>query len=94
MKKIFVITILMVLAVTIANAQTTLKKVYDETIDPSSTYQLVNALIKANKEFELVIIPGADHTMGEDYGEHKRYDFFVKNLLGVDPPKWNLINSK
>ena len=36
----------------------------------------------------------ADHTMGEDYGEHKRYDFFVKNLLGVDPPKWNLINSK
>lgn len=67
MKKIFVITILMVLAVTIANAQTALKKVYDETIDSSSTYQLVNALIKANKEFELVIIPGADHTMGEDY---------------------------
>ena len=94
MKKTFIITILMVLAVTIANAQTALKKVYDETIDASSTYQLVNALIKANKEFEFVIIPGADHTMGEDYGEHKRYDFFVKNLLGVDPPKWNLINSK
>ena len=53
MKKAFIITILMVLAVTIANAQTTLKKVYDETIDPSSTYQLVNALIKANKEFDL-----------------------------------------
>ena len=52
MKKTFVITILMVLAVTIANAQTALKKVYDETIDPSSTYQLVNALIKANKEFK------------------------------------------
>mgnify|MGYP004644143709 FL=1 len=66
----------------------------DDNVDPSSTYQLVNALIKANKEFEFVIIPGADHTMGEDYGEHKRYDFFVKNLLGVDPPKWNLINSK
>ena len=66
----------------------------DDNVDPSSTYQLVNALIKANKEFEFVIIPGADHAMGEDYGEHKRYDFFVKNLLGVDPPKWNLINSK
>lgn len=66
----------------------------DDNVDPSSTYQLVNALIKANKEFELVIIPGTDHTMGEDYGEHKRYDFFVKNLLLFDPPKWNLINSK
>lgn len=66
----------------------------DDNVDPSSTYQLVNALIKANKESELVIIPGADHTMGEDYGEHNRYDFFVKNLLGVDPPKWNLINNK
>ena len=65
----------------------------DDNVDPSSTYQLVNALIKANKEFEFVIIPGADHTMGEDYGEHKRYDFFVKNLLGVDPPKWNLIKE-
>lgn len=39
----------------------------DDNVDPSSTYQLVNALIKANKEFEFVIIPGADHTMGEDY---------------------------
>ena len=66
----------------------------DDNVDPSSTYQLVDALIKANKEFELFIIPGADYTMGEDYGEHKRYDFFVKNLLGVDPPKWNLINNK
>ena len=66
----------------------------DDNVDPSSTYQLVNALIKANKEFELVIIPGTDHTLGEDYGEHKRYDFFVRNLLAVDPPKWNLINSK
>ena len=32
---------------------------------------------------------GAHHTMGESYGEHKRYDFFVKNLLGVNPPKWS-----
>ena len=39
----------------------------DDNVDPSSTYQLVNALIKANKEFEFVIIPGTDHTMGEDY---------------------------
>ena len=49
---------------------------------------MVNALIKANKDFELVVIPGALHTMGEDYGEHKRYDFFVRHLMNADPPKW------
>ena len=51
--------------------------------------QVVNALIKANKDFELVVIPGARHTMGEDFGEHKRYDFFVRNLLKVNPPAWD-----
>lgn len=63
----------------------------DDNVDPSSSYQVVNALQKANKDFEFILIPGAHHTMGESYGEHKRYDFFVKNLLGVDPPAWNTI---
>jgi len=61
----------------------------DDNVDPASTMQVVNALQKAGKDFELVVIPGAHHTMGESFGEHKRYDFFVKNLLGVNPPKWN-----
>ena len=60
----------------------------DDNVDPASTMQLANALIKAGKNFELVVIPGAHHTMGEAFGEHKRFDFFVKNLLKVDPPKW------
>ena len=60
----------------------------DDNVDPASTYQLANALIKANKNFELVVLPGVRHTMGEKYGEHKRYDFFVKNLLGIEPPEW------
>jgi dipeptidyl aminopeptidase/acylaminoacyl peptidase len=51
--------------------------------------QVVNALQKANKDFELVVIPGAHHTMGESYGDHKRYDFFVRHLMGVEPPKWS-----
>lgn len=66
----------------------------DDNVDPASTMQVVNALIKANKDFELVVLPGAKHTMGDDYGEHKRYDFFVKHLLGVNPPKWEEIKSK
>lgn len=65
----------------------------DDNVDPASTMQVVNALIKANKDFELVVIPGAHHTMGEDFGEHKRYDFFVRNLLGVTPPTWDKVNT-
>lgn len=64
----------------------------DDNVDPASTMQVVNALEKANKDFELVVIPGAHHTMGDDYGEHKRYDFFVRHLLGVEPPKWGEVD--
>ncbi len=60
----------------------------DDNVDPSTTYQVVNALIKANKNFDLLVIPGSNHTMGGDYGEHKRWDFFVKHLWGIDPPQW------
>jgi dipeptidyl aminopeptidase/acylaminoacyl peptidase len=61
----------------------------DDNVDPASTMQVVNALQKANKDFELVVIPGAHHTMGETFGDHKRYDYFVRHLLGVEPPKWS-----
>jgi dipeptidyl aminopeptidase/acylaminoacyl peptidase len=61
----------------------------DDNVDPSSTMQVVNALIKANKEFELVVLPGVHHTMGEAYGEHKRYDFFVRELMHQTPPRWD-----
>lgn len=63
----------------------------DDNVDPASTMQVANALIKANKDFELVVVPGAGHTMGDNFGEHKRYDFFVRHLMGVEPPKWNAI---
>jgi len=62
---------------------------YDTNVDPSSTIQVVNALIKANKDFDFLYVPGADHGNGGRYGVHKRNDFFVENLLGVKPPDWN-----
>ncbi len=65
----------------------------DDNVDPSSTMQVVNALEKAGKDFELVVITGAHHTMGEAFGDHKRYDFFVRNLLGVNPPKWQELDK-
>ena len=51
--------------------------------------QVVNALIKAKKTFDLLVVPGADHTSGGEYGERKRWDFFVHQLLGKEPPDRN-----
>ena len=47
----------------------------DRNVDPSSTMQVVNALIKAKKSFDLLVIPGADHTSGGDYGDRRAWDF-------------------
>jgi dipeptidyl aminopeptidase/acylaminoacyl peptidase len=61
----------------------------DTNVDPASTMQVVNALVRARKDFELLVIPGAGHGTGGDYGTRRRYDFFVRHLLGVTPPDWN-----
>jgi len=62
----------------------------DTNVDPASTMQVVNALIKANKVFELLVFPGGGHGIGGAYGERKRNDFFVHHLLGIEPPQWNV----
>ncbi|HKR13905.1 MAG TPA: prolyl oligopeptidase family serine peptidase, partial [Pyrinomonadaceae bacterium] len=66
----------------------------DTNVDPSSTMQVVSKLIKHNKNFDLLVVPGANHGAARGdryaaYGDHKRYDFFVRHLLGVKPPPWN-----
>ncbi len=60
----------------------------DTNVDPASTMQVVDALIKADKPFDLLVIPGAGHTSGGAYGQHKRFDYFVENLHGIAPPEW------
>lgn len=58
----------------------------DRNVDPASTMQLVNALIKADKDFELIVVPGSDHGAGESaYAVRRRQDFFVRQLMGVEP---------
>ena len=47
-------------------------------------------LIKENKVFDFIMLPGQGHSNGGVYGDRKRNDFFVHNLLGVEPPDWNL----
>jgi dipeptidyl aminopeptidase/acylaminoacyl peptidase len=66
----------------------------DNNVDPSSTMQVVNQLIKHDKDFDLLYIPGAGHGPGGAYGEHKRFDFFVRELLGVTPPAWTKKDHK
>ena len=58
----------------------------DTNVDPASTMQVVDALIRADKDFELLVIPGSNHGAAESpYGSRRRADFFVRNLLGVEP---------
>lgn len=66
----------------------------DDNVDPASTMQVADALIKARKDFELVVLPGAGHTMGELFGERKRFDFFVRHLMGVTPPSWDEVKIR
>jgi dipeptidyl aminopeptidase/acylaminoacyl peptidase len=71
----------------------------DTNVDPSSTLQVVHALMKANKTFDLLVVPGENHNAargGEyaSYGDRKRFDFFVQNLLGAKPPDWNATPAK
>jgi dipeptidyl aminopeptidase/acylaminoacyl peptidase len=61
----------------------------DTNVDPSSTMQVVDRLIEANKNFDLLVIPNAGHSNGGAYGDHKRFDFFVRHLQGRVPPPWN-----
>ena len=66
----------------------------DTNVDPASTLQVVNALIKANKKHDLLFVPSAGHGAGGPYGTRLLYDFFVHQLLGVEPPDWNRIVNK
>ncbi len=61
----------------------------DTNVDPASTMQVVNALIKADKKFDLLFVPGGGHGAGGAYYQRLMQDFFVHHLLGVEPPDWN-----
>ncbi len=52
----------------------------DDNVDPTSTLQVVDALIKADKPFEQLYLPGHGHSLGSDYITHRVFDFFVRNM--------------
>jgi dipeptidyl aminopeptidase/acylaminoacyl peptidase len=61
----------------------------DDNVPPYETLLVVDALIKANKDFDLIMIPNAHHGYGEasTYMMRRRWDYFVRNLMGAEPPK-------
>jgi dipeptidyl-peptidase-4 len=60
----------------------------DDNVPPYNTLLVVNELIRANKDFDLLLLPNRAHGFGnEPYMVRRRWDYFVKNLLGAEPPK-------
>jgi len=60
----------------------------DDNVPPDNTLLVVDALIKANKDFDLLMIPNARHSYGAaaPYVIRRRWDYFVRNLAGGTPP--------
>ena len=61
----------------------------DDNVPPQNTLNVVDALVKANKDFDLLLLPHARHGYGVDgnYVMRRRWDYFVRYLLGAQPPK-------
>ncbi|MEV7618400.1 DPP IV N-terminal domain-containing protein [Streptomyces sp. NPDC089799] len=60
----------------------------DDRVSPQLTLRLAERLVQHGKDFDLVLVPGADHIYFgyEHYVTQRRWDFLVRNLLGVEPP--------
>ncbi len=60
----------------------------DSNVPPSNTMVVVDALIEANKDFDLIMMTNRGHGFGnEPYMMRRRWDYFVQHLLGAEPPK-------
>ena len=61
----------------------------DDNVPPTNTMLVIEALEKANKDYDLIVFPNSHHGYGaySPYMMRRRWDYFVKNLLGAEPPK-------
>ncbi len=61
----------------------------DDNVPPNNTLLVVDALIKANKDFDLLMLPNQRHGFGSmsAYMMRRRWDYFVKHLMGAEPPR-------
>ena len=61
----------------------------DSNVPPESTFRFVDALIKAGKDFDMLVVPGADHGAASRITARKTHDFFLRNLLHEEPADYN-----
>jgi dipeptidyl aminopeptidase/acylaminoacyl peptidase len=61
----------------------------DNNVPPESTLRVVDALIRAGKDFDMLMVPNAGHGMGGLYGSRRMRDFFVRHLQKIEPPDRN-----
>ena len=54
---------------------------------PATTFRLVEALMAANKDFDMLLLPKMIHALFPDYLMRRTWDYLVKHLMGVEPPK-------
>jgi len=61
----------------------------DTNVPPYNTYLITEALARANKDYDLIVFPNVGHRFGAmgNYMMRRRWDYFVRNLLGAEPPK-------
>ena len=58
----------------------------DSNVPVNNTLLMAKALIDANKDFDMIIFPNKGHGLGK-YWMRRRWDYFVRHLKGVEPPK-------
>jgi dipeptidyl aminopeptidase/acylaminoacyl peptidase len=65
----------------------------DDNVPPESTLRFADALIRANKDFDLLVVPNGGHGAGGAYAQRRMQDFFSRHLLGIEPPNRNAVSG-
>lgn len=66
----------------------------DNNVNPASTMRLADALIKAGKRFDMLVIPGADHDIGNKYFDNAVRHYFLEHLLGVQSDDIDIVKKR
>jgi dipeptidyl-peptidase-4 len=66
----------------------------DENVPPSSILQFIDGLVAADKDFDMLFLPGRNHQFAEEgYVVRRKWDYFVRHLLGVEPPEYRITTT-
>ncbi len=66
----------------------------DDNVHPASTFRLANALIKNRRRFDMLVVPGVDHGLGDDYYQNVIRYYFVENLLGLEQHDTDIVTHQ